>query len=85
MSNRSELKDALFARLLDVVQNGVEIMTDNGPARVTAPAPYLQAAIGLLKVEEDAGTPVPQNAAEVLRRLQKKSPFAFTSGNTGPN
>lgn len=75
MSKREELKDALFARLIDIVQNGVQVVTKEGElVRETAGAPYLQAAIALLKVEDLPGTPAPKTTSEVLQRLQKARP-----------
>lgn len=75
MNKRTELKDALFARLIDIVQNGLEVMTEGSLVRVPAPAPYLQAAIALLKIEETAEElPVPKTTSDVLNRLHKARP-----------
>lgn len=75
MSKRTELKAALYDRLIDVVQNGIEVLTEDGElVRATAPAPYLQAAIALLKVEEDPAGAQPANLGDALQKLQKARP-----------
>lgn len=71
-----QLREALLDLLLDVVQNGVVVETEDGPARITPPAPTLSVALAAVKAfappaEADSKTVVEaQNVSRFLARFQ---------------
>ncbi len=72
--SKDVLKDALYTTLIDIVTNGVQIVDkESGEiVRVAAPAPYLAAAISLVKMDIEAGNPVPKSAHPVMQQMRNK-------------
>lgn len=72
MDRKAELRDALEARLLKIVQNGVEVMTEGGVATIDPPAAVLSVVAAYLKAFPPIEAPVQPELRGALKAYRDR-------------